>query len=499
MNPQDLSRQELERIGFLARHRHANFVDGKAREPASGRWLPVVDPASELVVAEAPDSGARDVDAAVAAARRAFDGSWSRLRPADRERLLFRLAQLIEDHADELSAMETLQSGKLRGVARLIDVGFSAEFVRYMAGWATKLEGSTLAPSIGFPPGVRYHTYTQREPVGVVGAIVPWNFPLAIALWKVAPALAAGCTVVLKPSPETPLTALRLAALAAEAGLPAGVLNVVCGGGEAGAALTAHPGVDKISFTGSTPTGRAIGHAAVERMARFTLELGGKSPMIVLPDADPDAVVAGAAMGIFFNQGQVCSASSRLYVHRSLFERVVHAIARHAEGLRIGSGFDAASQLGPVVSRRQFDRVLGFLEGAKCEGATVLTGGGPARDAGCFVQPTVLVDLKPGMQVVREEVFGPVLAAIPFDDVDDVVRQANDTPYGLAASVWSRDLSAVHRIVPRLKAGTVWVNTHNLLDANLPFGGVKASGYGRDLGRAAVESYTELKSVCIAY
>ena len=341
MYSKELSRKELARIGFLAHHRQGNFIDGTAQEPTSGRWLPVVDPASELVVAEAPDSDAHDVDVAVAAARRAFEGDWSRQRPADRERILIHLAQLIEDHADELSAMETLQSGKLQGVARMIDVGFSAEFVRYMAGWATKLEGSTLQPSIGFPPGVRYHTYTQREPVGVVGAIVPWNFSLAIALWKVAPALAAGCTVVLKPSPETPLTALRLAALAIEAGLPPGVLNVVCGGGTAGAALSAHPGVDKISFTGSTPTGRAIGHAAVERMARFTLELGGKSPMIVMPDADPDAVVAGAAMGIFFNQGQVCSASSRLYVHRSLFDRVVHAIAKQAEGMRIGSGFDA--------------------------------------------------------------------------------------------------------------------------------------------------------------
>ena len=499
MNPQDLSRKELEGIDFLARRRHGNYIDGATREPASGRLLPVIDPASELVVAEAPDSNVRDVDAAVAAARRALvDSEWTRMRPADRERILFRLSLLIEERGDELSAMETLQSGKLQGVARMIDVGFSAEFVRYMAGWATKLEGSTLQPSIPFPPGARYHTYTQREPVGVVGAIVPWNFPLAIALWKIAPALAAGCTVVLKPAPETPLTALRLAALAAEAGLPAGVLNVVCGGGEAGAALAAHPGVDKISFTGSTPTGRAIGHAAIDRMARVTLELGGKSPMIVLPDADPDAVVAGAAMGIFFNQGQVCSASSRLYVHRSLFDRVVQAIAREAEGMRVGSGFDAASQLGPVVSRRQFDRVLGFVERARGAGATVVTGGGPARDAGCFVQPTVLVNVRPEMQIVQEEVFGPVLVALPFGDVDDAIRQANDSPYGLAASVWSRDLSSVHRIVPRLKAGTVWVNTHNLLDANLPFGGAKQSGHGRDLGRAAVESYTELKSVCMS-
>jgi phenylacetaldehyde dehydrogenase len=499
MNSQDLSQQELARIGFLSRRSHGNFIDGEFREAHSSARIDVVDPASEMVVADTPDSDAQDVNAAVAAARRALeDSSWSRMRPADRERLLFRLSQLIEEHGDELSAMETLQSGKLQGVARMIDVGFSAEFVRYMAGWATKLEGSTLQNSIPFPPGARYHTYTQREPVGVVAAVVPWNFPLAIALWKIAPALAAGCTVVVKPSPETPLTALRLAALAMEAGLPAGVLNVVCGGGGTGAALCAHPGVDKISFTGSTPTGRAIGHAAVDRMARFTLELGGKSPMIVLPDADPAGAAIGAAMGIFFNQGQVCAASSLLYVHRSLFDQVVHDVARRAEAMRIGSGFDASSELGPVVSRRHFDRVMGFLDGARSEGATALTGGKRARDAGCFIQPTVLVDVNPTMQVVREEVFGPVLAAMPFDDVEDVIRQTNDSPYGLTASVWSNDLSAVHRIVPRLKAGTVWVNTHNMLDANLPFGGYKQSGFGRDLGRAAVESYTELKSVCMS-
>ena len=499
MNPKDLSQQELARIGFLSRRAFGNFIDGEFRESRSGKRIDVVDPASEMVVASTPDSNEADVDAAVAAARRALeDSAWSRMRPADRERALFRLSQLIEDHADELSAMETLQSGKLQGVARMIDVGFSAEFVRYMAGWATKLEGSTLQPSIPFPPGARYHTYTQREPVGVVGAVVPWNFPLAIALWKIAPALAAGCTVVLKPSPETPLTALRLAALALEAGIPAGALNVVCGGSTAGAALCAHPGVDKISFTGSTQTGRAIGHTAVDRMARFTLELGGKSPMIVLPDADPVAAAAGAAMGIFFNQGQVCAASSRLYVHRSLFDQVVNEVARQAEGMRIGSGFDATAQLGPVVSRRHFDRVMGFIDGALREGATALTGGERARDAGCFIKPTVFVDVNPGMQVVREEVFGPVLVAMPFDDVEDAIRQANDTPFGLTASVWSNNLSAVHRIIPRIKAGTVWVNTHNLLDANLPFGGYKQSGFGRDLGRAAVESYTEQKSVCMS-
>jgi phenylacetaldehyde dehydrogenase len=499
MNPKDLSSEQLARIAFLARRRHGNFIDGRSVPPASGQSLQVVDPASEMVVAEAPDSDARDVDAAVAAARRALeDSDWSRMRPADRERVLYRLSVLIEEHADELSAMETLQSGKLQGIARMVDVGFSAEFVRYMAGWATKLEGSTLQNSIPSPPGSRYLTYTQREPVGVVGAIVPWNFPLAIALWKIAPALAAGCTVVLKPSPETPLTALRLAELAIEAGIPAGVLNVVCGAGAAGAALSGHPGIDKLSFTGSTATGKAIGHASVDNMTRFTLELGGKSPMIVLADADPEAASVGAAMGIFFHQGQVCTASSRLYVHRSLFDQVVQGVARFAEGMKIGSGFDAASQLGPVVSRRHFERVMGFIDGARQQGANAITGGARARDAGFFIQPTVLVDVDPTMRVVREEVFGPVLAAMPFDDLDEVVRQANDSPFGLAASVWSQNLSAVHRVVPRLKAGTVWVNTHNTLDANLPFGGYKQSGFGRDLGRSAVESYTETKSVCIS-
>lgn len=500
MTPSDLSQEQLTKIGFLARKRRGNFIDGREVMPANGEYVSVVDPATEMVVAEAPDSNAVDVDAAVAAARRAFENSpWSRLRPAERERLLYRLSVLIEDHADELSALETLQSGKLQGIARMVDVGAGAEFVRYMAGWATKLEGQTLDNSIPVPPGSQYFTYTRREPVGVVGAVVPWNFPLAIALWKLAPALATGCTVVLKPSEETPLTALRLAELVMEAGFPAGVLNVVCGrGATTGAALACHPGLNKLSFTGSTAVGKSIGHAAVDNMTRFTLELGGKSPMIVLEDADPAAAALGAAMGIFFNQGQVCTAGSRLYVHRKLFDEVTHRLAQAAEGMKIGSGFDPRTQLGPVVSKRQFDRVMGYIDSAKAEGAEVLTGGGRALDGGYFIKPTVFVAAKPSMRIVQEEIFGPVIVALPFDDVEDAIRQANDTPYGLAASVWSQNLSVVHRMVPRLKAGTVWVNTHNMLDSNLPLGGVKQSGYGRDLGRAAVESYTELKSVCMS-
>jgi len=499
MNSLDLSRQQLHRAQFLSERRVGNVIDGASQPPHSGRWLPVTDPATEMVVAEAPDSDAADVDAAVASARHAFESAaWRGLRPADREKLLFKLSDLIERHADELSALETLQSGKLQGIARMIDVGSGAEFVRYMAGWATKLEGQTLSNSIPIP-GPQWITYTQREPLGVVGAIVPWNFPLAIALWKVAPALATGCTVVLKPSEETPLTALRLAELAIEAGFPPGVLNVVCGrGATAGAALAAHPGIDKISFTGSTPVGRAIGHAAVDNMTRFTLELGGKSPMIVLADADPEQVAQGAVNAIFFNQGQVCTAGSRIYVQRQHFDAVVQRLATAAEAMKIGSGFDPQTQLGPVVSKRHFERVMGYIDGAKAEGATVLTGGARALDGGYFVQPTVFVDTIESMRIVREEVFGPVLVAVPFDDVDDAIRQANDTPFGLAASVWSNDLSAVHRIVPRLRAGTVWVNAHNVLDNALPLGGFKQSGQGRDLGRAAVESYTELKSVCMA-
>lgn len=500
MTTREHTAEQLSKTGFLSRTQRGNFINGREIMPASGRFLPVVDPATELVVAQAPDSDATDVDSAIAAARRAFeDSEWSRLRPADREHLLFKLSVLIEANADELSALETLQNGKLRGIARMVDVGAGAEFVRYMAGWATKIEGQTLQPSIGFPPGAQYHTSTRREPVGVVAAIVPWNFPLAIALWKVAPALTTGCTVVLKPSPETPLTALRLAELVIEAGFPPGVLNVVCGGAEAGSSLVSHPGINKISFTGSTATGQAIGRAAADHFTRTTLELGGKSPLIVLEDADIEQAAMGAAMGIFFNQGQVCTAGSRVYVHHRIFDQVVERLAKAAESMKIGSGFDPGTQLGPVASRRHFERVMGYLDMARAEGATALTGGTRSGDSGFFVKPTVLVNAHAGMRVVREEVFGPVVVAMPFRDLDDAVQQANDSPYGLAASIWSNNLSQVQRLIPRLKAGTVWVNCHNILDNNLPLGGYKRSGIGKDLGRAAVESYTELKSVCMAF
>lgn len=499
MNLADMSREQLSKSAFLAERRVLNLIDGESCAPQSGRWLPVTDPATELVIAEAPDSDAADVHAAVSAAQRAFESAvWRGLRPADREKLLFTLSLLIERQADELSALETLQSGKLQGIARMVDVGSGAEFVRYMAGWATKLEGQTLDNSIPIP-GPRWVTSTRREALGVVGAIVPWNFPLAIALWKVAPALAAGCTVVLKPSEDTPLTAIRLAQLALEAGFPPGVLNVVCGrGSTAGDALIRHPGVRKLSFTGSTAVGRIVGHAAVDNMARCTLELGGKSPAIVLPDADPQRVAEGIAMGIFFHQGQVCTASSRLLVHRSLYPRVLDALAGIAQAQKIGSGFDAGTTFGPLTSKTHSQRVLNYIASAKAEGATLVTGGGSAMEGGCFVQPTIFADTTPAMRIVREEVFGPVLAATPYDDIDQAIAAANDTPYGLAASLWTNDLSQAQRLIPRLQAGMVWVNAHNVLDNALPLGGSKQSGVGRDLGRASVESFTELKSVCMA-
>lgn len=495
-----LNQDRLRTLSLLDRGPLANWIGGKSVAPLAGRYSQVRDPAIELVVAEVADSDAADVALAVTAAQRAFQSAeWAGLRPADRERMLCRLADLIEAHGDELAALETLETGKLLSIARAIDVDAGAEQVRYMAGWATKIEGSTLAPSIGGPPGVAYQTSTWREPVGVVAAIVPWNFPLAIALWKVAPALACGCTVVLKPAQETPLTALRLAELAQLAGLPAGVLNVVTGGPAAGAALVAHTGVRKISFTGSTAVGRSIGHSALDRMARFSLELGGKSPLIIFDDMDPWRAAQGAAMGIFFNQGQVCTAGSRVYVQRRHYEAVVEALGTLAGQMKLGSGFDPETQIGPLVSARHLQRVQAHVAQACEEGAQLVAGGQRGRDSGFFMQPTVFANTHAGMHIVREEVFGPVVCVMPFDTVDEAVALANASDHGLAASVWSNDLSLVHRVVPRLQAGIVWVNTHNMLDNNLPFGGVKQSGYGRDLGRSAIEQFTELKSVCIAY
>jgi phenylacetaldehyde dehydrogenase len=384
-------------------------------------------------------------------------------------------------------------------LAQQVDMAMAADFLRYMAGWATKIEGTTHDVSIPFLPTAKFFAFTRKEPVGVVGAIIPWNFPLLMAAWKIGPALAAGCTVVLKPAEETPLTALRLGELTIEAGIPPGVVNIVTGlGPTAGAALAAHAGIDKIAFTGSTEVGKHVQRAAVDNMTRVSLELGGKSPVIVLEDADPAQAAAGAANAIFFNQGQVCTAGSRLYVQRSAFDRVVGELSSIADKMKLGPGLDPSSELGPLVSTTQRDRVCGYIAHGVEQGARIAAGGGRSGERGYFVQPTVLVDARQDMRVVQEEIFGPVVVAMPFDDVDEAVRLANDTMYGLGASIWSNDLGRVHRLIPRIKAGTVWVNCHSMLDSSLPFGGFKQSGIGREMGRAALDLFTETKSVLMA-
>jgi phenylacetaldehyde dehydrogenase len=475
------------------------LINGEWVEARSGKTLAVFDPATGKEIGRVAEAGSEDVDRAVAAARAAFEsGPWQEMLPVAREALLWKLADLIEQHASEFAEIESLDNGKTRFMASIIDVPGSRDYFRYMAGWATKIEGTTMQTSIGGVPGAKFHTYVAREPVGVVAQIVPWTFPLAMAAWKLAPALAAGCTCILKPAEQTPLSALRLGELIREAGFPPGVVNILTGLGETtGAALVAHPGVDKIAFTGSTEVGKIINTSATDTLKRVSLELGGKSPVIVLPDANVDAVIGGAAMAIFFNSGQVCTAGSRLYVHSSIFDRVVDGLSAAAGEIRLGPGLDQATQMGPLVSKEQQERVLGYIESGRKQGAAVVAGGEAPSHPGYYVQPTVLVNVRPEMRVVREEIFGPVLVAQRFDQLDEVVKAANDSPYGLGASIWSNNLSAVHRLIPRIKAGTVWVNCHNMVDPNMPFGGFKQSGIGREHGRVAMHMYTELKSVCM--
>jgi len=472
------------------------LIDGQWVEAASGKTFDAIDPATEGVICQLAAGDKADVDRAVKAARRAFDDSaWSRMRPVERERLLLRLADLIEKNGEELAQLESLDNGKLVFFARIVDVAGTVDFFRYMAGWATKIEGKTLDVSLGMP-GEEYAAFTLRQPVGVVGQIVPWNFPLAMATWKLAPALAVGCTCVLKPAEQTSLTALRLGELIMEAGFPPGVVNIVTGFGEtAGAAIAQHPDIDKIAFTGSTAVGKLIGKTAMDSMKRVSLELGGKSPVIVAADADVDQAVAGAANAIFFNSGQVCTAGSRLYVEEKIYDKVVEGLAGAARSIKLGPGHDPAAQMGPVVSQEQMERVLGYIEKGKAEGGEVVTGGARHGNQGYFVQPTVFAGCGPDATIVREEIFGPVVVATPYKSVDEIAAIANDTPYGLAASIWTNDLSLAHRLSRRLKAGTVWVNTHNVVDPNLPFGGMKQSGVGRENGAAAIETYTELKTV----
>jgi phenylacetaldehyde dehydrogenase len=475
------------------------LIDGKWEDAASGKTFDVIDPATEEVICKVAEGGKEDIDRAARAARKAFDDSaWSHMTPAGRERLLLKLADLVEANADELAQLESLNNGKLVMYARMVDVQGTIDFLRYMAGWATKISGQTLDVSIGIP-NTEFQAFTLRQPVGVCGQIVPWNFPLAIAAWKLGPALATGCTCILKPAEQTPLTALRLGELILEAGFPPGVVNIVTGFGEtAGAALVDHPMVDKISFTGSTEVGKLIGRACMTSMKRVSLELGGKSPVIVADDVDPAMAIPGAANAIFFNQGEVCTAGSRLYIADKLFDKVVSGIADIAKGTKLGAGTDPSSQMGPLVSKEQFDRVLGYIDRGRKEGGEVLAGGQRHGNKGYFVQPTVFTKVGPSATIMREEIFGPVVVASPFKSVDDIAAIANDTSYGLAASIWSSNLGFAHRLAKRIKAGTVWVNCHNLIDPNLPFGGFKQSGIGRENGPAAIHTYTEEKTVLMS-
>jgi phenylacetaldehyde dehydrogenase len=474
------------------------LIDGELVDAASGATFETIDPGTGEVLATVAEGGAEDIDRAVKAARRAFEGEWSTINPSERGRIIHRIGDLIAEHAEELAELDSLDNGKPKAVAQAADVALAADLFWYMAGWATKIKGGTVTPSVPYLPGAEFHAYTLREPIGVVGQVIPWNFPLLMAAWKLGPALTTGNTVVLKPAEQTPLSALRLGELMLEAGLPKGVVNVVPGYGEtAGAALAEHPDVNKIAFTGSTEVGKLIARAATGNLKRVSLELGGKSPNIIFDDADVDAAIAGAAQGIFFNQGEVCSAGSRLYVAEQHFDQVVEGVSAAAKGIKVGYGMDADTEMGPLVSQEQFERVTGYLKKGQEEGSSAVAGGNAIDRPGYYVEPTVITGADANHAIVREEVFGPVIAALPFSDVDDLARQANDSHYGLAAGVWTRDISKAHKLAKRIQAGTVHINTYHVFSAELPFGGYKQSGWGREMGEEVLNNYLETKSVIV--
>jgi phenylacetaldehyde dehydrogenase len=471
------------------------FINGQWVDAASGRTFETPNPATGETLAHIAEGDAEDIDRAVRAARAAFDGPWSRMTPSERGRIIWKIGDLLLEHIEEFAQLESLDNGKPYAVAKGADVPLAADLFHYMAGWATKIEGNTINISVPYMPGANFHSYTLREPIGVVGQIIPWNFPLLMAAWKLGPALTTGNCVVLKPAEQTPLTALLLAQIIAEAGVPDGVVNVVPGFGEtAGAALSAHNDVDKVAFTGSTEVGKLIVQAAAGNLKKLTLELGGKSPNIVFDDASDDAV-AGAANAIFFNHGQCCVAGSRLFVQQSRFDEVVDGVSEIAKSIKLGPGMDESTQMGPLVSAEQLQRVTGYLDAGRSDGATALTGGGRHGEAGYFVEPTVITNTRPEMSIVREEIFGPVVVAAPFDNLDEIAAVANDSSYGLGAGIWTKDISKAHALAKKIRAGTVWINCYNVFDAALPFGGYKESGWGREMGHEALEAYTEVKAV----
>lgn len=484
---------------FLQAKEKKLFIDGKWVNARAEKTFEVENPATTEKIATVAYAQKEDVDLAVKAARRAVENSdWTMMTPTERSKRIWRLGELLEKNAESFAQLESIDNGKPAKVAAAADLPLAIDMFYYMAGWATKLDGKTFPVSVPYMPDSKFVTSTVKEPVGVAGQIIPWNFPLLMAAWKVAPALAAGCSVLLKPAEQTPLTALLFGQLIEEADIPAGVVNILTGPGDTGAAISAHPDIDKVAFTGSTEVGRKIIESAKGNLKKVSLELGGKSPNIIFDDADLERAIPASADAIFFNSGQCCAAGSRLFVHEKAYDQVLEGLTRIAKEIKVGDGLHPESDLGPVVSKEQYERVCSYLEIGQSEGATQHIGGlDESKSQGYFVKPTIFTDTQPSMKISQEEIFGPVLTVQRFKDEESLVQMANNTSFGLGAGLWTKDVSRVHRVSSRLKAGSVWVNCYNVLDSALPFGGYKESGWGREMGREAVELYTETKSLCM--